>query len=175
MSDDTTTVAGFVLPSSDPLFLWIVAVHVLLGIGSAVTGLVAMLSVKGPGRHPRFGTLYFWCLTSLFVSATVLSVMRWAHAYHLFIIGALAYLAAFIGREARRRRVRGWERLHIAAMGSSYVLMFVAFYVDNGRQLPPLNQLPHWTYWALPPLIGVPIIIWALVRHPLVRGETGAG
>lgn len=169
MSGDTTTIGGFVIPSSDPLFLSIVAVHVLLGIASAATGLAAMLSVKAPGRHPRFGTLYFWFLTSLFVSATALSVMRWAHAYHLFIMGAFAFAAAAIGREVRRRRVPGWERLHIAGMGSSYVLMLIAFYVDNGKQLPPLNHLPHWTYWALPTFIGVPIIIWALVRHPLVR------
>ena len=48
--------------------------------------------------------------------------------------------------------------------------MFVAFYVDNGKQLPPLSHLPPWTYWALPISIGVPLIIRALLRHPLVRG-----
>ena len=169
MSSDITTVAGFVIPSSDPLFLAIVALHVLLGIGAASTGLIAMLSVKGPGRHPRFGTYYFWLLTSLFVSATALSIMRWEHAYHLFILGAFSFLAAFVGRETRRRRVRGWGRLHIAGMGFSYLLMLIAFYVDNGKQLPPLDQLPQWTYWALPTLIGTPIIIWAMLRHPLAR------
>jgi hypothetical protein len=167
---DTTTIAGFTIPSSDPLFLGIVAVHVLLGIATAVAGLVAMLSAKAPGRHPRAGTWYFWLLTSLFVTATVLSVMRWAHAYHLFVIGAFALAAAIVGREARRRRVRGWVRLHIGGMGSSYVLMFVAFYVDNGKQLPPLSHLPPWSYWALPISIGVALITRALLRHPLVRG-----
>jgi hypothetical protein len=169
MNADTTVVAGFVIPSSDPLFLAIVAVHVLLGVASATTGLIAMLSVKAPGRHPRFGTAYFWFLSLLFVTATALSAMRWAHTYHLFILGAFSLLTAIIGREARRRRLRGWERLHIGGMGSSYVLMLIAFYVDNGRQLPPLNQLPHWTYWALPTMVGVPIIIGAMLRHPLVR------
>jgi uncharacterized membrane protein len=172
MNGNATTIAGFVIPSSDPLFLGIVAVHVLLGLAGAVTGLVAMLSAKGPGRHPRFGTLYFWLLTLLFLSATALSVMRWAHAYHLFILGALAFVAAFVGRAARRRRIRAWARVHIAGMGSSYVLMLVAFYVDNGRQLPPLNQLPPWAYWALPASVGVPIIVWALLRHPIVRRQT---
>ncbi|HKQ12793.1 MAG TPA: hypothetical protein VJT80_05130 [Steroidobacteraceae bacterium] len=172
MNGDATTIAGFVIPSSDPLFLRIVAIHVLLGLAAAVTGLLAMLSAKGPGRHPRFGTLYFWLLTSLFLSATALSVMRWAHAYHLFILGALAFVAAFAGRAARRRRIRAWARVHIAGMGSSYVLMLVAFYVDNGSQLPPLNQLPPWTYWALPASVGVPIIVWALLRHPIVRRQT---
>jgi hypothetical protein len=49
--------------------------------------------------------------------------------------------------------------------------MLVAFYVDNGKQLPPINQLPSWTYWTLPVLIGLPIIVWAIPRHPLVRGN----
>jgi hypothetical protein len=107
--------------------------------------------------------------TSLFATATALSVMRWAHAYHLFAIGAFALTAAIVGREARRRRVRGWVRLHIVGMTSSYVLMLVAFYVDNGKQLPPLSYLPPWTYWALPLSISLPIILWALVRHPPER------
>src|SRR4030095_939928 len=102
-----------------------------------------------PGRHPRAGTWYFWLLASLFATATVLSVMRWAHAYHLFVIGAFALAAAIVGREARRRRVRGWVRLHIAGMGSSDVLMLVAFYVDNGRQLPPLSYLPPSAHWGV--------------------------
>jgi hypothetical protein len=169
--DTTTTVGGFTIPSSDPVFLGIVAIHVLLGLATAVTGVVAMLSVKGPGRHPQFGKLYFWLLTSLFLTATALSVMRWAHAYHLFVLGACALVSALVGREARRRRVRGWVRLHILGMGSSYVFMLIAFYVDNGKQLPPLNQLPAWTYWAFPVLIGLPIVVWALVRHPLARRE----
>jgi hypothetical protein len=65
---DTTTIGGFTIPSSDPLFLGIVAIHVLLGIAAAVAGLVAMLSVKAPGRHPRAGTWYFRVLASLFVT-----------------------------------------------------------------------------------------------------------
>ena len=103
-------------------FELIVAIHVLLGIAAVVAGLIAMLSVKAPGRHPRAGTWYFWLLTALWVTATALSIMRWAHAYHLFIIGTLAIATAFIGREARRRRVRNWVRVHIAGMGSSYAL-----------------------------------------------------
>jgi hypothetical protein len=165
MSDDTTSVAGFLIPSSDPLFLTIVAIHVLLGLGAVGTGLVAMLSAKAPGRHPRFGARYFWLLTTLFLSATALSIMRWEHAYHLFLLGAFSFLAAFIGRTARRRRTHSWKPVHIVSMGSSYVLMLIAFYVDNGKQLPPLNRLAPWTYWIFPTLIGVPIITWALLRH----------
>jgi hypothetical protein len=169
MTEGTTILGGFTIPSTDPLFLFIVAVHVPLGVISVVAGLIAMLSAKAPGRHPRFGTIYFWLLAAIFVSATALSLMRWAYTYHLFILGALSFIAAVIGRTARRRRWMGWKRLHIAAMGSSYVLLLTAFYVDNGKQLPLWRDLPTWTYWTLPALIGIPIITWALVRHPLVK------
>jgi hypothetical protein len=171
MGPEATTIGGFTIPSRDPLFLGIVAIHVLLGLATVATGLIAMLSVKAGGRHPRFGTLYFWLLASLFTTATALSAMRWAHAYHLFILGTAALLSAVIGREARRRRVHHWVRVHILGMGCSYVFMLIAFYVDNGKQLPPLNRLPPWTYWALPALIGLSIIGWVVLRHPLARRE----
>lgn len=61
-----------------------------------------MLSEKQPGRHPTAGTIYYWCLSLVFVSATALSMMRWAQDYHLFILGALSFIAATTGREARR-------------------------------------------------------------------------
>ena len=128
-----------------------------------------MLSAKAPGRHPRFGTSYFWLLTALFLSATALSILRWQHAYHLFLLGAFSFLTAFIGRTARRWRTHRWKPRALVSMGSSYVLMLIAFYVDNGKQLPPLNQLPPWTYWSFPILIGAPIIVWALVRHSAAR------
>ena len=78
MIDGTTTIAGIEIPSTDLVFLSIVAVHVLLGIVAVVSGAVAMLSAKAPGRHPRFGTIYYWSIVAIFVSATVLSIMRWA-------------------------------------------------------------------------------------------------
>jgi hypothetical protein len=54
-------------------------------------------------------------------------------------------------------------------MGVSYILMLTAFYVDNGKNLPLWKELPEWAFWILPALIGAPLIIHALVRHPLVR------
>jgi hypothetical protein len=59
-------------------------------------------------------------------------------------------------------------------MGLSYVLMLIAFYVDNGKQLPPLwKDLPHVTYWLLPLAIGIPLIVRALLRHP-PRADTNS-
>jgi len=74
-----------------------------------------------------------------------------------------------LGRAALRQRWPQWKRLHIAGMGLSYVLMLIAFYVDNGKQLPLWRDLPHFMYWLLPLVIGLPLIVRALLWHPLVQ------
>jgi hypothetical protein len=108
-------------------------------------------------------------LVAVFVSATALSVLRWAENYHLFILGVLAFASAFVGRAARRQRWTGWLRLHITGMGLSYILLLTAFYVDNGKSLPLWKELPPIAYWLLPAAVGLPLIIRSLFRHPLVR------
>ena len=77
MTGDTTIVAGIEIPSVSPVLLMVVGIHVLLGIACVITGLIAMLSEKRPGPHPKFGTIYFWFLSAVFATATFLSVMRW--------------------------------------------------------------------------------------------------
>jgi hypothetical protein len=167
MSDSQTTIAGLVVPSDSPVFLAFVGVHVLVALACVVLGFGAMMSSKRPGRHPRFGTAYYVCLSAAFASSIVLSAMRWAEDYPLFIIGTASFAAAWFGRAARRNRWRGWVRLHIAGMGASYVLLLISFYVDNGANLPIWRELPHFTYWLLPIAVGVPLILVALIRHPL--------
>ena len=169
MTPGKTLIFGIEVPSTDPLFLTVVGFHVVVGIVCVVTGAIAMLSPKTPGRHPRFGTLYYWCLAAVCASATSLSVVRWADDYHLFILGALSFTAASLGRTARRRRWSGWIPMHIIGMGLSYILLLTAFYVDNGKSLPLWRELPDWAMWALPAVVGIPILVHALLRHPLVR------
>jgi uncharacterized membrane protein HdeD (DUF308 family) len=169
MADGITDVAGVEISSTAPIFLAVVAVHVLLGLACVVTGAIAMLSQKRAGRHPRYGTIYFWCLSGMFLTATGLAVARWAEDYHLFIMGALSFATACMGRQAQRRHWRNRVRLHITGMGLSYVLMLVAFYVDNGKQLPLWKELPPTAYWLLPVAVGIPLIVRALLRHPLAR------
>ncbi len=108
MTEEITNVAGIEIPSANPVFLASVGVHVMLGLACVVTGAVAMLSQKRPGRHPRYGTIYFWCLAGVFLTATGLAVVRWVEDYHLLILGALSFAAAYFGRQARRRRWRSW-------------------------------------------------------------------
>lgn len=159
--------SGIVVPCDSAIFLAMLAVHIPFGIIAVIAGLVAMLSRKQPGRHPMFGTIYYWSLSVIFVTASLMVVLQ-PEFYHLFILGALSFVSATFGRMARRRRWQGWIRLHISGMGLSYILMLTAFYVDNGKNLPLWQSLPSITYWILPTAVGFPFIVNALLHHPLV-------
>ena len=166
------TVAGIPIPSREPWFLAIIAIHVAAGITGTAAGAIAMLSRKGPGRHPTAGTVYFWALMVIAGTMSVLTIARWPANNHLAVLGVLAIGCAVVGRRARRRARPGWWRVHTPGMGLSYVFMLTAFYVDNGPHLPIWNRLPEWAFWILPPLIGIPVIGWALRRHR-TWGATG--
>jgi len=97
VSANAINIAGIEIPSSNPVFLALVGVHVLLGLTCTIVGVIAMLSPKRSGRHPRIGTFYYRCLMGVFVSAGGLSAVRWAEDYHLFVLGGLPFGAAFLG------------------------------------------------------------------------------
>ena len=97
-------ILGIPIPSDDPAFLGTLAVHVPAGMLCAIVGLIAMLSTKRPGPHPKAGSVYYWSLLVVFITSTVLSVLRWDEDYHLFILGVLSFVAASMGRIARRHR-----------------------------------------------------------------------
>jgi hypothetical protein len=58
-----------------------------------------MLRKKARGRHSNFGTIYFLSLSGLFVTMAILSLLRWAENYHLFLLGVLAFMSAWFGRD----------------------------------------------------------------------------
>jgi len=70
-----------------------------------------------------------------------------------------------VGWLDRRRRAAGNDRVHIVAMGCSYVALLTGFYVDNGPHLPLWNHLPSWSFWLLPSVVGLPIIAVAVHRR----------
>ena len=159
----STIVLGVPVPSANAYFLGIVALHIAFGLSAVITGFGAMLSRKGRGRHSRYGTAYFWALAGVLGTMSVLSVMRWSDDYQLFILGTLAFAAAYFGR---RNIPQGHVRWHLAGMGTSYILTLTAFYVDNEKNLPLWNRLPQITFWVLPSIIGLPLVAYYLVRLP---------
>ncbi len=156
-------ILGDQVGSTAPVFLAFLAVHVLAGLTAVITGAVAALSGKGSPRHIRAGRWYYRAIGAVFATATALAVMRWRQDYYLFLIGAVAFTAATIGY-LHRRRHRPGDTGHIAGMGTAYVAMLTAFYVDNGPHLPLWDHLPSVAFWLLPTAIGAPIIARSIIR-----------
>jgi hypothetical protein len=171
MIDQGVVVLGIPIPSSSPVFLSIVAVHVAAGLVCTVAGIVAMLAPKRSGRHPRAGTFYFWSLVLVFLSMAALSILRWPANTHLFVLGILSFGSGVVGRMAKRRLWPGGLRVHVTGMAFSYILLLTAFYVDNGPHLPLWRSLPPMVHWLLPGVIGLPVLLWTLARHPLLRSR----
>jgi hypothetical protein len=155
-------ILGTEVGSTAPVFLAFLAIHVLAGITAVITGATAALVRKGSPPHIRAGRWYYRAIAVIFATATILAAMRWRQDYYLFILGAVAFAAATVGHQHRRRRPG--DTGHIAGMGTAYVTMLTAFYVDNGPHLPLWDRLPTLTFWLLPSAIGAPIIARTIIR-----------
>lgn len=160
---------GLPIPSTDPLFLAIVGIHVLFGFAAVVSGAVAILNRKGRGRHANFGTIYFWSISGVFATMSILSAMRWAENWPLLIVGTIGFAAAWFGRAAARKHGRSWPQIHLLGMAGSYIALLTGFYVDNGKNLPLWRELPDLAFWLLPSAVGVPLTLYVLRRHPVIR------
>jgi uncharacterized membrane protein YoaK (UPF0700 family) len=119
VTDQGIIVLGIPIPSSAPVFLVVVAVHVTAGLICVIAGVLAMLATKRPGRHPSAGTIYFWSLLVVFVTMSILSIIRWPANNHLLVLGIVSFASGVIGRSARRRLWRGWPRIHLTGMAVS--------------------------------------------------------
>lgn len=155
-------------------FSALLVLHVLAGITCVAAGAVAMVSRKGPGRHPRFGGTYYWSLSVVFATMAGMAAMRWEHNYHLFILGCISFGAASVGYAARRIRWQGWTSFHVMGMGLSYIVLLTAFYVDNGPHLPLWNRLPAIVFWIGPGLVGLPLMVRALRRRAHLASDVRA-
>jgi hypothetical protein len=163
------TVDGIEIPSDHPLFLTLIAIHVLAGLICVISGVFAMLSKKQRGIHTKAGKIYFGFLWVVFITATIVAIVRWKHDYHLFLLGVGSFTCAFIARKAVLKKWPKWSVIHISGMALSYILLIIAFYVDNGRFLPIWKELDPIWYWLLPIIVGVPVTIWSLRTNPLSR------
>jgi hypothetical protein len=169
--EGTTDIFGIPVPSTDRTFLSFVVVHILVSLVAVVSGLGAMLSDKGRQRHSTYGKIYFWSMLLAFCTVITLSVMRWPHNIHLLSIGVLAISFTLAGYWLAKSQRLNWTRHHTICMGASYILLMTGFYVDNGKNLPFWKLFPQWFFWVFPVIVGVPIILWALLKHPLNKGK----
>jgi uncharacterized membrane protein len=140
----------------------LVLVHAAAGVVAAASGATAMLASKGGRAHRRGGRVYLAALGIVCSSGGALAIARWPHFPHLL---ALAVIAAALGAAGYAARSRTRPAAHLVAMGTSYVAMLTAFYVDNGPKLPIWRLLPQAAFWVLPSLVALPLLVRALRRH----------
>lgn len=162
-------IGGIVIPFHNPIILTILGIHILAGLICLISGITAMISKKGPGKHRISGSVYFWSFSVIFITAVILSITRLDEDYYLLIIDIFAFASAFIGRLSLKRKWKSWPKIHITGMGISYILLVTAFYMDNGKNLPVWKDLPGFTYWLLPNIAGIPLIGYALFRYRKLR------
>ena len=169
--EEQTDLFGVPIPSTDPVLLTFVIIHIAISLLAVVSGLIAMLSAKTSIRHKRNESNYFWSISFSFLTVIILSLMRWPHNVHLLTIGVLTFGLAFTGRKLARTKSNYWTRLHAICMGLSYVFLLTAFYVDNGKNLPFWKTFPVWFFYVFPSIVGIPIIVKVLLTHPLNRSN----
>ncbi len=121
-------IAGLHTASASPVFLAILAVHVIAALTAVSCGAMLALRRKGDQRHRRTGRIYTLALTAVATTTLALSAFDLGRDWPLDILGILAACLAWLGTAHRRLHRRG-DTGHILAMSGSYVLMLTAFYV----------------------------------------------
>jgi uncharacterized membrane protein len=129
----------------------ILALHIATGSFGLILGPIAMLAPKRRGRHTRAGSVYHWNMLAVCVSAAAMALIDFGRIWWFLPIAAFSYANAFVGWRAVRRRRPGWLPVHIAGMGGSYIALTTALLVVN-------LGVGAWYAWALPTLIGTPLI-----------------
>ena len=160
---------GIIIPDNSPLFLTLIGIHVLVALICIVAALFAIFTTKTNKQHRKFGTIYFWNLLIVFITSIAVSIIRWPADNHLVLLGTLSFGFAFAGRMAQRNNWKYRMRVHLISMTMSFIILLTAFYVDNGKNLPLWKLLPEIYYWIIPGIIGIPIMIYVLLHHPLTK------
>ena len=140
----------------------ILAIHIAGGSAGLVLGPVAMRAAKRRGLHTRAGLAYHWVVLTVCVSAAALAALDWARIWWFLPIALGSYAFALVGYLAARQRRSGWLRVHVTGQGGSYIALVTALAVVNIGQ-------DAWYAWALPTLIGTPVIAW--VNYRLATGR----
>jgi uncharacterized membrane protein len=78
----------------------LVSIHIIAGSGALIFGAIAFTWRKNTPKHKSVGRIYFWCMTIVFVSAVLLSVLK--GLLFLFMIGIFSYYSTLIAYRSLR-------------------------------------------------------------------------
>ncbi len=144
------------------LVLWI---HVAAGFAALALGIVAMRARKQRGTHTWVGETYHWLVLIVCGLAVVVVLDDWDRFWWFLPIAIGSYAFALLGYVAAKMRWKGWLEWHVTGQGGSYIAMVTAFIVNNWHIVKAIGiPLSAGWAWALPSLIGTPIIWWVNLR-----------
>lgn len=147
----------------------ILLVHIAAGTMGLVLGPIAMTARKRQGVHTRVGEAYHWVMLVVCLSAALLALLDWATLWWFLPVAAGSYAFALLGYVAAKRRWKGWLRAHITGQGGSYIAMVTAVFVVNWETLTGTRGISSPWAWALPTVLGTPMIAW--VQYQVSLGK----
>lgn len=167
------SVAERILGRQMPLFKVFLVAHIAFGFTGLILGPVAMFSRKIQGTHTRTGEVYYWMVLGVCFTAALMAIVDWGRLWWFLPIAIGSYAFAFVGHLAAKIRWTNWLSAHIAGQGGSYIAMTTALLVVNWANVFGSPGVSSPWAWALPTVIGSPIISWvtreaALGRRPKI-------
>jgi hypothetical protein len=126
----------------------LLVLHVIAGFTALVTGFIASITAKGGKHHRQSGRVYFWGMTVVFITATIVGAAR--GKVFLFLIGFFSYYLV----------VRGYRILSLKKLGAGQT----ATWLD-------------WSIAAIAMTFGASLVGWSILGEarkfaavPLVFG-----
>jgi hypothetical protein len=146
------------------IVLW---THTAVGVVAWVVGAWALwLSITR--RRQRDGTPAFhWTMLAVAMTAAVLVSYRPNELWWLWLLAIFSYGLALLGHLAPRERSLGWLRLGIHGQGGACIALVTATFVVS------VDGWVQVAAWALPTLVGVPLLEAWYVREKAARLASG--
>lgn len=113
----------------------VLIIHIVAGGVALIAAPVAMIVQKGKAAHRKWGKIYFLSMTIIFISAGILSVVKWLP--FLLMVTVFSYYSA----------VSGYRWTHLK--------------ISNGRVIPGLID---WTSLAVVSVFNFLAIGWAISK-----------
>jgi hypothetical protein len=145
--------------------LWI---HVAAGVLAWVLGAIALWLSVNRRRAGDGLTAFHWSVLAVAITASVLVAFQLEDLWWLWLLAVFSYGLALLGHFAPRARSPGWLRLGIHGQGGACIALVTATFVVS------VDGLAQIAAWAVPTLVGIPLLELWYRRENAVRQLQGA-
>ena len=125
--------------------------HVTAGFTALITGAIASFTKKGGSRHRNSGKWYFGAMTSVFITAIAVAILK--SLAFLFMIGFFSYY--FVVRGYRQLYLKGLGRTQ-KALPLDWLITSIAFLFGVGLVAWAVYQkISNISFWPVPLVFGI--------------------